>query len=139
MTKAIRIILVDDHDLIRESWKILLDRDARFKVVALCKNGLEAIEEARNHEPDIILMDINMHPINGFEATEKITQLVPSSKIIGVSANNTPRYATKMLSAGAKGFVTKTSTFAEMITAIEKVYSGETYICNEIKKKSQGG
>jgi len=135
MPYPIRIILVDDHDLVRESWKMLLDKDSNFSVIAQCKNGSEAIEQTKNLLPDIILMDVNMSPVNGFEATQKITETFPSVKIIGVSINNTPKYATKMLALGAKGFVTKTSTFAELKTAMQKVYAGENYICQEILKK----
>lgn len=138
MTNSIRILLVDDHDLMRESWRMLLDKDDRFAVIGECRNGLEAIQGAQRLRPDIILMDVNMAPVNGFEATEKIMQTVPSTRIIGVSANNNPRYATKMFSHGAKGFVTKTSPFSELKTAIETVHKGETYLCDEIKKKSQG-
>ena len=135
MPYPIRIILVDDHDLVRESWKTLLDKDNNFSVIALCKNGAEAIEQAQQLQPDIILMDINMSPVNGFEATQKITETFPSVKVIGVSINNNPKYAKKMLAHGAKGFVTKTSAFAELKTAIQKVHAGENYICQEINKK----
>lgn len=139
MPVPIRIILVDDHDLIRESWKQLLNSDTRFKVVASLKNGADGIRQAINLLPDIILMDINMVPVNGFEATEKILISVPSAKIIGISVNNSPRYATKMLSLGAKGFVTKTSTLDELKKAILKVLHGEIYVCEEIKKREKKG
>lgn len=135
MPDPIRIILVDDHDLIRESWKELLDKDGRFKVVAQCDNGNTAFEQAKALLPDVILMDVNMSPVNGFDATQRITDNLPSVKVIGVSINNSPKYALKMVSHGAHGFVTKTSVFSELKTAIEKVHEGETYICKEIRKK----
>ena len=135
MPYPIRIILVDDHELVRESWKTLLDKENSFTVIAQCKNGSEAIQLAKELLPDIMLMDINMSPVNGFEATEKISETAPSVKIIGISINNNPKYATKMMALGAKGFVTKTSAFAELKTAIQKVHAGENYICHEIKKK----
>ncbi|MDP4263086.1 MAG: response regulator transcription factor [Bacteroidota bacterium] len=137
MSGPIRIILVDDHDLVRESWKQLLNNDPKFKVIAVLKNGTEAIEQSINLLPDIILMDINMTPVNGFEATEKILSSVPSAKIIGISVNNNPRYSAKMLSLGAKGFVTKTSTLNELKKAILRVHGGETYVCEEIRKKDR--
>ncbi len=127
--------MVDDHDLVRESWKTLLDKENSFSVIAQCKNGLEAIDMAKELLPDIILMDINMSPVNGFEATQKISESSPSVKIIGISINNNPKYATKMMVHGAKGFVTKTSPFSELKTAIHKVHGGENYICQEIHKK----
>jgi DNA-binding NarL/FixJ family response regulator len=134
----IRIILVDDHDLVRESWKLLLDKDDRFCVIAQFNNGAEAIKQAGNLLPDIILMDINMSPINGFEATQKITEIIPSARIIGISVNTNQRYVTKMLTSGAKGFVTKTSPLDELKMAIVKVHNGENYICEEIKKNHPG-
>jgi DNA-binding NarL/FixJ family response regulator len=137
MSTTIRIILVDDHDLIRESWKQLLGTETRFKVIEVYKNGVEAVEQVINLLPDIVLMDINMTPITGFEATEKILRSFPSAKIIGISVNNNPRYSHKMLSLGAKGFVTKTSTLDELKKAILKVYNGEIYVCEEIRKKEK--
>jgi DNA-binding NarL/FixJ family response regulator len=134
----IRIVLVDDHELIRESWKMLLHKDKRFIVIGQCMNGAQAIEQAQVLLPDIMLMDINMTPVNGFEATEQISKLAPTVKVIGVSANDNPRYALKLLRLGGKGFVTKTSAFDELKTAIQKVFDGEKYICDEIRKKLPG-
>ena len=136
MTKQIRIILVDDHRAVRESWKFLLEKDERFSVIALCEDGLDAIEQAHRLVPDVMLMDINMNHVNGFEATQKITEKTPSVKIIGLSVNNHPGYAAKMLDLGAKGFVTKSSPFTELTLAILKVYEGEDYICDEIRSNS---
>ena len=131
-------MLVDDHDIVRESWKLLLDKDDRFSVIAQFNNGAEAIKQAGNLLPDIILMDINMSPINGFEATQKIMEILPSARIIGISVNTNQSYVTKMLAFGAKGFVTKTSPLDELKMAILKVHNGENYICEEIKKGYPG-
>ena len=135
MPYPIRIILIDDHDLVRESWKALLERETSFSIIAQGRNGSEAILLAKELMPDIILMDINMSPVNGFEATQKITEAYPSVKIIGISINNNPKYAVKIMALGARGFVTKTSAFSELKTAIHKVHNGENYICQEINKK----
>lgn len=129
----IRIILVDDHKLARESWRMLLSHDGRFLVVKEYDNGIEAIADAPTHNADVILVDINMYPINGFEVTRKILEANPSLKIIGISVNNHPFYADRMLELGARGFVTKGSPFEEIIHAIIEVYNGEQYVCNEIK------
>lgn len=134
----IRVMLVDDHDLVREYWKLLIDKDNRFSVIAQFNNGADAIEQVGDLLPDIILMDINMSPVNGFEATQKITEIIPSARIIGISVNTNHSYVTKMLASGAKGFVTKTSPFNELTTAILKVHDGENYICEEIKKGYPG-
>jgi two-component system invasion response regulator UvrY len=130
----IRIMLVDDHRLVLESWKIILDNDPRFSIVAECENGAEAIRKAGESLPDIVLMDINMSPINGFEATEKILDSYPLIKIIGISINNQPGYANRIMKLGAKGFVTKGSSFEELAHAIMKVHQGSEYICEEIRK-----
>ena len=131
----IRIVLVDDHELIRGSWKLLLKQNSRFSIIGECRNGAEAIEEAQKLMPDIILMDINMSPVNGLEATERIARIAPSIKIIGLSINSQPVYAEKMLQAGARGYVTKNSTLHEMTHAIMEVHDGRQYICEEIRHK----
>ena len=134
MPHPIRIILVDDHDLVRESWKVLFDKDDKFSIIAQCRNGNEAVEQTLALQPDIVLMDINMTPINGFEATQRILQGAPAVRVIGVSINNNPKYAVRMMELGAMGFVTKTSAFAELKSAIQKVHAGEKYICQEIQR-----
>ena len=129
----INIIIVDDHEMVRETWRMILEQNKQFNIICECSSGIEAIEAAQKYQPDIILMDINMSPVNGFEATRKITQLVPTTKIIGLSINNQPTYARNIMQLGAKGFVTKNSTSAEMVTAIQTVYNGGNFICQEIR------
>jgi DNA-binding NarL/FixJ family response regulator len=129
----ITILIADDHTLIRETWSFILNSDPKFQVVAECGTGEEAIEKARQLHPDIVIMDINMPGINGIEATEQIKKISPESKIIGVSLHTQPTYARKMMQKGAMGYVTKNSSREEMFKAIEEVYEGKKYICEEIK------
>ena len=136
-SEQIRIVIVDDHPLIRETWKLLIEMDKRFIVIAQCSNGAEAIDAANLYVPDIILMDINMKPVNGFEATRKIVNQNPAIKIIGMSVNNQPSYARNMLQLGAKGYITKNSGKEEMISAITTVHNGGQFICEEVKQKMQ--
>jgi two-component system, NarL family, invasion response regulator UvrY len=131
----VRIVLTDDHEIVREAWKLLIETDPSLKVIAQCSSGAEAIEAAVTINPDIMLMDINMQPMNGFEATTEILQRNPEIKIIGVSINNQVSYARNMLEAGAKGYVTKNTSRGEMIIAIKSVYQGNIYICEEIRRK----
>jgi DNA-binding NarL/FixJ family response regulator len=131
--QKISVMIADDHKLIRETWSYILNNDDRFEVIAECGDSELAVEIAREKKPDIILMDINMMPITGFEATERIRKLSPASKIIGVSMHSQPAYAKKMLQIGAKGYVTKNSSREEMIKAILEVFGGNKYICDEIK------
>lgn len=133
--QKIRIIIVDDHQMIRETWRFMLSRDERLQVVAECASGAEAIASAEEHRPDVMLMDINMTPVNGFEATRKILKNHPSIRIIGVSVNDQPGYARNMLHLGAKGYVTKNSSLQEMIHAILEVSKGKIYICEEVQGK----
>ena len=114
LMEKISILLVDDHRLIRDSWSVILNSDPRFRVIAETSNGEEAIDLARKKSPDIILMDVNMAPLNGFEATKQIRKFSPRSKIIGVSMHSMPAYAKRMLQLGAMGYVTKNSSKEEM-------------------------
>lgn len=131
--EKISVLIADDHKLIRETWSFILNNDARFTVVAECGDSEQAVEMAKNKKPQIVLMDINMLPISGFEATEKIRKVSPASRIIGISMHSQPAYAKKMLQIGARGYVTKNSSKEEMITAIMEVHNGNKYICDEIK------
>lgn len=131
--EKITILLVDDHKLVRDSWSFILNSDSRFEVIGDVSNSDEAIEFAKSKRPDIVLMDINMTPVNGFEATKLIRKYAPSSKIIGVSMHSMPAYAKKMLQSGALGYVTKNSSKEELMEAIIEVNMGQKYICNEVK------
>lgn len=130
---TITVLLVDDHRLIRDSWSFILNSDPRFQVTGETSSGQEAIEIARDKNPDIVLMDVNMAPVNGFDATKQIRKLSPASKIIGVSMHSMPAYAKRMLQLGAMGYVTKNSSKDEMINAILEVNAGKKYICEEVK------
>ena len=101
--------------------------------MAECSDAQEAVEVAKNKRPNVILMDINMTPFTGFEATEKIRKFSPGSRIIGLSMHSQPAYAKKMLQLGAKGYVTKNSSKDEMIKAILEVHKGNKFVCDEIK------
>jgi two-component system, NarL family, invasion response regulator UvrY len=131
--EPIRIILVDDHPAVRRSMQILLGENPRFSVVAACEDGQSAIEQAALLIPDIMLVDINMSPVDGFEVAETVLRNLPSVKIIALSINNQPKYATQMLQAGARGYLTKTSPPSEIVQSIIDVHNGEVYVCNEIK------
>ncbi len=131
--EKLSILLVDDHKLIRDSWSFILNSDPRFMVIGETSSGEEAIEIVRTKNPAIILMDVNMTPLNGFEATEKIHRMSPGTKVIAVSMHTMPAYAKRMLQLGAMGYVTKNSSKDEMINAIVEVSKGKKYICEEVK------
>ena len=95
--EAITILLVDDHRLIRDSWAFILNSDPQFKVIGEADNGADAIKIAKAQKPRIILMDINMTPVNGLEATREIHKFSPDSAVIAVSMHSMPVYAKKMM------------------------------------------
>lgn len=128
----IKLIIVDDHFHVREAWSWVLNQVPGLSVIAQCANGQEAIEAARSLQPDVILMDIHMQPVNGMEATRTIRGFAPGIKIIGVSVQAERSYVNEMLRSGANGYVTKNSSSTEMIAAIDKVIAGDTYLCEEI-------
>ena len=132
--KKISILIADDHQLIRDTWTIILNSDLRFEVVAVASSGEQAVELAKAICPDIVLMDINMGNLNGIDATKLVKSFSPSSKIIGISIHAMPDFAKKMLKMGASGYITKNSSREEFIHAILEVQQGQIFICNEIKE-----
>ena len=131
--KKITIMLIDDHTLIRESWRSLLFTVENMEIVADCGDGRMAGELAKNKRPDVVLLDINMQPVDGFEVLKVIRKLSPLSKVIGLSMRSEPANVKKFLRLGAKGYVTKNSPRDELVHAIEEVNQGNTYICAEVK------
>jgi DNA-binding NarL/FixJ family response regulator len=134
MTKKIRIIIADDHLLIAETWATLINMDPDFEVVKVYDNTKTMIDEITEIKPDIAILDININPFSGIEATKMIKKLAPGTRIIGVSMHNQPSFAKKMLRNGAMGYVTKNSTKIEMYDAIRAVMKGDKYICAEIQR-----
>jgi DNA-binding NarL/FixJ family response regulator len=133
--EKIRILIAEDHKLIRETWTFILNNDSRFTVLAACSDSAEAVELAEKGKPDVILMDINMMPLNGFEATARFAIVSPDSKVIGLSFYSEMLFVKKMFSAGAKGYVTKNSSREEMYEAIIAVHAGHFFVCEEIRSK----
>lgn len=131
--QKITMLLVDNHQLVVDGWKYLLEADGRLKVVATANTGKQAVELVASLKPRLVLMDINMDEMDGFIATTQIRNISPGTKIIGVSMHTIPAYAKKMMKAGASGFVTKTSSGRELIKAIIEVVEGRSYICDEVK------
>jgi DNA-binding NarL/FixJ family response regulator len=119
--------------LIRESWNLLLSTDDRFEIVGETSDVEQATAVAASRKPQVVLMDINMTPVNGFEATKQVLKQSPHSQVIGVSMHSMPAYARRMFQVGARGYVTKNSSKDELFQAIEEVVAGNKYICEEIK------
>ncbi|WP_276481959.1 response regulator [Paraflavitalea pollutisoli] len=128
----ITVVIADDHRMVREAWKLVLNRDNRLSVSALCENGFKVVEVCRDNPPDVVLMDINMDPMNGIEATKAIREFSNDIKIIGISVHTDLSYIHALMKAGGNGYVTKNSSGEEMINAILEVMEGRSYYCKEI-------
>ncbi|MBC8034820.1 MAG: response regulator transcription factor [Chitinophagaceae bacterium] len=131
--EKITIMIIDDHTLIRETWSFLLGKNEGFEVVAETGDGEKAIGIAKELRPNIVLLDINMTPLNGFDVLKLLRKYSPGSKVIAVSMHSQPTYAKKMLRMGARGYVTKNSPRQEMMDAVVDVHKGNIYICDEVK------
>jgi len=132
--KNISVLLIDDHTLIRESWRALLNTVKNITIVGESGDGQAAIDLALTTRPDIVLLDINMQPMGGWEVLKMIRKLSPGSRIIIVSMHSQPVYAKKMIRLGAKGYVTKNSPLQELLDAIVEVSAGNIFICREVNK-----
>jgi DNA-binding NarL/FixJ family response regulator len=123
-----RILLVDDHQMFREGLKALLQGEAGYLVVGEAENGIRGLELSRELAPDVVIMDISMPEMNGVEATRRIHEELPDIMIIVLSMHTEKRFVLGVLKAGAAGIVVKNSASAELVSAIETVLSGKTYL-----------
>ena len=128
----IKILLVDDHEVLRTGIHRLLSDIEDFEIVAEANSGEQAIEFVATHPVDVILMDIKMPGIGGLEATSRLLQIEPKLKIIVLSAFTDDPYPYHLAAAGAKGYLTKACPIQEIINAIRAVFSGETYFESKI-------
>jgi len=111
----IKLIIADDHNRVRQAWVFILSRNPEIEIIAECTNGKEVIHAVKKYCPDVVLMDINMEPMNGIEAAQIISKSCANTKIIGMSVHAEIAYVNKMLEVGAVGYVTKNSSSEEMI------------------------
>jgi DNA-binding NarL/FixJ family response regulator len=130
---TIKLVVIDDHKLIREAWSLFLDSDLHFSVVGQASSAEEGIELCRRFQPDIVLMDINLTGMDGIEAVPLILKVAPATKILGVSMYAKVSYAQRMMRAGALGYITKNARQDEMKEALFTVNEGKKYISKEIK------
>ncbi len=131
----IRVLLVDDHELVRTGIKRILDDTRGISVIAEASTGEEAIQQVREHKPDVVLMDVNMPGIGGLEATRKIIQSYPDLRVIVVTIHVDEPYPTRLLEAGASGYLTKGCAVDEIVSAIKVVHQGERYIGADIARQ----
>lgn len=131
----IRLLLVDDHDLVRTGIRRILDDVDGFEVVGEAQTGEEAVKMCRKSPPDIVLMDMNMPGIGGLEATKQVLRLCPDVKVVALSVHKENLFPSKVMRLGAFGYLTKGADPQEMIIAIRKVAVGQKYIAPEIAQQ----
>ena len=125
---TIRLMLVDDHDVVRTGLRSFLETQPGLKVIAEAKNGLEALEQAKKTQPDIVLMDVTMPDMDGMEATHKLKKLYPECQVLVLTVHSDKQYFMQMLAAGASGYLTKQAAADELVAAIRAVASGHVYL-----------
>ena len=127
-----RIIVADDHKILREGLRTMLEKTHGFDVVAEAENGFQTVQAAKKHKPEIIIMDITMPDMNGIEATRQILKDLPSTKIIGLSMHSDKKFVTEMIEAGASGYLLKDCAFEELTRAVQTVLSNRLYVSPDI-------
>ena len=125
---TIRLMLVDDHDIVRTGLKSFLDTQEGLQVVAEANSGKEAIERAQETHPDVVVMDITMPEMDGLEATRRLKELDEDCFVLALTVHEDKQYLFEMLSAGASGYVTKQVAVEELVTAIRSVALGNVYL-----------
>lgn len=135
MAEQIRIVIVEDHTILREGLKALLLSAPNLKVVGEAEDGREAIKRAGELKPDLMLLDLSMPRMNGLEAIRDIKQQSPETKILVLTVHKTEEYVLASLEAGADGYIIKDATHAELLLAIAHVTLGKRYLSPEISAK----
>jgi two-component system, NarL family, response regulator NreC len=132
--KAIRILLADDHTVMRKGLRMLLDNQPEFSVVAEASDGRQAVEQAEATGPDVAVVDIAMPNLSGIEAAQRIHAVLPQVAIVILSMHSDEGYVLRALKAGAKGYLLKDSAEGDLIQAIKAVHQGKTFFSPEISQ-----
>jgi len=131
----IRVLLVDDHELVRTGFRHILEEVADIEVVGEAASGEEAISYVRETPPDLVLMDVNMPGIGGIEATRRILRVNSNLKVIALTVHSDSPFPSQLHEAGALGYLTKGCPAEEMLKAVRLVASGKPYVSNEVSQK----
>ncbi len=133
--KTIRLLVADDHKLLRQSLSVLLDKESGIEVVGQAADGGQALDLVASLRPDIVLMDIAMPRLNGIEATRRIKAKYPDMKVLILSMHDDDRYISRLFRAGAAGYVLKDASKQELLMAIQAVNEGQSYLSPVIARK----
>lgn len=134
---SIRILLADDHTVVREGMRALLERQPDMAVVAEAADGRESVQLAEEHSPDVVVMDVAMPGMNGIEATRRILASCPRTSVVILSMHQDESYVLRSLKAGAKGYLLKDSPQADVIAAIRAVSQGRSFLSRKISRMLQ--
>jgi len=135
---SIRLLLVDDHELMRQGLRAILESEPGVEVVGEAANGREAVTLARTLLPDVVVMDVAMKEMNGIEATRQIRAARRDVKVIALSSHSDSRYVTAILEAGACAYVLKANAYDELRRALEAARQGRSYLCPDVTESVVG-
>ncbi len=130
--KRIRILLADDHAVVRQGFKMILGAQPDMEIVGEAGNGREAVELAEKLRPEVVVMDVAMPELNGIEATRRITGAAPHTRVLALSMHKDSVYVRETLRAGARGYLLKDSPAGELLAAVRAVASGQGYLSPEV-------
>jgi DNA-binding NarL/FixJ family response regulator len=129
---SIRVLLVDDHELMREGLRAILEKEPDVEVIGEAQSGREAVEQVRALAPDLVIMDVAMKDLNGIEATRQIRAANGGTKVVALSSYSDRRYVTAILAAGASAYVLKANAYDNLRRAVDAVIQGKGYLCPEV-------
>ena len=129
---TIRVLIADDHTIMRAGLRSLLEKEDQIEVVAEAENGRRAVQLAIEHKPDVVVMDVSMPDLNGIEATSQVLESLPDAKVIALSMHTDKRFVMGMLRAGASGYLLKDCASQELASAIVSVASNKKYLSPDI-------
>jgi two-component system NarL family response regulator len=129
---TVRILLVDDHRVVAEGLRAMIEQESGLEVVGMAEDGRTALDMVRELSPDLVVMDIMMPELNGIEATAQIVQDHPKTRIVALSTHTRGKHVRSMLEAGAHAYVTKQNAAGELLRAIRKVQHGQKYLSSDI-------
>lgn len=133
--KPITVLLAEDHTIVREGFRTMLEMDADLEVIGEAQDGRQAVALATELAPDVVLMDIAMPRLNGLEATRQVIKLLPQTKVLILSAHNDDAYVKGATEAGALGFLLKQSSATDVCRAIREVYQGNTFFSPSVSRR----
>ncbi|MEK7263454.1 MAG: response regulator transcription factor [Bacteroidota bacterium] len=133
--QKIKVLLADDHEIVRQGLRSLLEQTMDIEVIAEAEDGKEAVLKTEQFLPDVVVMDIGMPTLNGIEATRQIKKMYPDIFILILTMHATEEYIAQMLHAGASGYILKKSAYQELLQAIRAVHKGHSYLSPSVSKK----